>query len=265
MSDAGHISLEVPLERMEPISLDEMDSIKLMNRIDTKYLTAEETLVNVLSDAAGAGYRVLEADGSRISPYDSLYFDTPSLKMFFDHHNRKLTRQKVRTRIYLNSGLAFLEIKRKNNKGRTKKKRVGIPAEEFGGFASDGNACRYLEEHSAFTSGELTPAAETAFRRITLVNPEKTERITIDTCLTFKNFRTGLGTSLQDAVVIEIKQDGRAPSPMKRILLDHRVKPVRISKYCIATTVTSPGLKTGRFKEKVRTIEKTINKKITAQ
>ena len=67
-----------------------------------------------------------------------------------------------------------------------------------------------------------------------------------------------------DAVIIELKQDGRADSPMKRILLNHRVKPVRVSKYCIATTITSPGIKTGRFKEKVRRIEKTINKKITA-
>ena len=68
-----------------------------------------------------------------------------------------------------------------------------------------------------------------------------------------------------DAVIIELKQDGRADSPMKRILLDHRVKPVRVSKYCIATTLTMPGIKSGRFKPKVRMIEKTIHKKITAQ
>ena len=49
---------------------------------------------------------------------------------------------------------------------------------------------------------------------------------------------------------------------MKGILLGHRVKPVRVSKYCIAVTLTDPSIKSGRFKVKVRTIEKIINKKI---
>lgn len=265
MSERDDIPLDTILDRFGSITLAEMDSIKLMNRIDTKYLTNTSTLEKVLSDAAQAGYLALEADGTKIGRYDSLYFDTEGFKMYFDHHNRRLTRQKVRTRSYVDSGLTFLEIKRKNNKGRTRKKRIEIPAEEFGGFASDEKACDYLRKHSAFTAGELSPSAETAFRRITLVNPEKTERITIDSDLFFKSFRSGLSASLPGAVVIELKQDGRAASPMKGILLDHRVKPLRISKYCIATAVTVPGIKSGRFKEKVRAIEKTTNNKITAQ
>ena len=44
---------------------------------------------------------------------------------------------------------------------------------------------------------------------------------------------TAKSTTLQDAVIIELKQDGRVASPMRAILLDRRVKPVRISKYCI--------------------------------
>ena len=49
---------------------------------------------------------------------------------------------------------------------------------------------------------------------------------------------------------------------MKGILLEHRIKPVRVSKYCIAETLTDPSAKSGRFKVKVRTIEKTIGKKL---
>jgi len=78
----------------------------------------------------------------------------------------------------------------------------------------------------------------------------------------FNNFRTGKKASLLDAVIIELKQDGRAESQMKGILLDNRVKPVRVSKYCVAVTLTDPTVKSGRFKIKVRTIEKIINKKI---
>lgn len=263
MPEEAHISFVEPLRDLAPISLEEMTSVKLMNRIDTKYLTDEATLLEILRDASAAGYRVLVTENARISPYDSVYFDTEGLRMFSDHHNKRLRRQKVRTRAYVNSGLAFLEIKRKNNRGRTKKKRTGIPMQELPDFRSDAAACRYLADHSDFQASELIPTLETLFKRITLVNPEKTERLTIDTRLCFKNFRTGLETSLLDAVIIELKQDGHAASPMKGILLDHRVKPARISKYCIAVTLTDPSAKSNRFKVKVRQIEKTIHHKIT--
>lgn len=260
-----HISFAGPLAELAPISLDEMGAIRLMNRIDTKYLTNEACLVAILRDAAMAGYRVLETEGAKISPYDSIYFDTAACKMFADHHNRRLKRQKVRTRNYVNSGTAFLEIKRKNNKGRTSKKRIAIPVGELQDFRGDAAACDYLSCKSWFTAADLSPSVETLFSRITLVNPAKTERLTLDTCLSFRNLRTGLQASLRDAVVIELKQDGRAESQMKRILLDHRVKPVRISKYCIAVTLTDPSARAGRFKTKVRAIEKTINHKIAIQ
>ena len=262
MPEEAHISFVDPLENLVPITLGEMESVKLMNRIDTKYLTDEQTLLGVLADAAAAGYRVLVADEARISPYDSVYFDTEGLRMFSDHHNKRLRRQKVRTRAYLLSGEAFLEIKRTNNRGRTKKKRTGIPLSELPDFRSDPAACRYLAAHSDFEAAGLQPTVETLFKRITLVNPAMTERITIDTRLCFKNFRTGLETSLRDAVIIELKQDGHAASPMKGILLHHRVKPARISKYCIAVTLTDPTAKSNRFKVKVRQIEKTIHHKI---
>ena len=63
-------------------------------------------------------------------------------------------------------------------------------------------------------------------------------------------------------MIIELKQDGRAQSRMRSIFLEHRIKPARVSKYCIAVTLTDPNAKSGRFKLKVRTIEKTIGKKL---
>lgn len=265
MPEIRQISLQEPLTALAPISLDEMDAIKLMNRVDSKYLTDEAHLVEILRDAARSGYRVLETEGEKISPYDSVYYDTAALKMFSDHHNRRLKRQKVRTRSYVNSGLTFLEIKRKNNKGRTSKKRIVIPLAELLDFSADPQACDYLAQKSWFTADELSPVLETIFSRITLVNPALTERLTIDTCLQFRNFRTGKEASLRDAVIIELKQDGRAESQMRGILLNHRVKQARISKYCVAVTLTDPAARSGRFKQKVRAIEKIIRHKINVQ
>ena len=261
MTDAS-VAVARTLEGFAPITLEEMEGVKLLNRIDTKYLTDEATLVKVLADAAAAGYRALVAEGVKVSPYNSVYYDTPELRMFLDHHNRRLVRQKVRTRVYVNSGEAYLEIKRKNNHGRTKKKRIGISEYEMMEFAGNPAACEYLAKHSWFTAGDVSPVLSTAFERITLVNPAQTERLTIDTRLHFRNYRTGKQASLEDTVIIELKQDGHAASQMKKILLDNRVKPVRVSKYCIAETLTDASVKSNRFKIKVRTIEKIINKKI---
>ena len=257
-------TLESVLDTISPILLGEMDSIKLMNRIDTKFLTTEATLVHVLEDAAARGYRALETEGTRISAYDTLYYDTTGLQMFLDHHNRRLVRQKVRTRTYVGSGQTFLEIKRKNNHGRTKKMRTEIPPAGFRDFSAEPAARQLLEKYSAFPAEVLSPALETLFRRITLVNAARTERLTIDTGLRFRNARNGREASLQDAVIIELKQDGRAASEMKDILLDPRVKPARLSKYCIGTTLTDGAVKSNRFKPKVRMIEKTIDKKLNA-
>ena len=258
------MSAKMPdLPPFEPIFLEEMDAIRLMNRIDAKYLTDEETLADILRDACRSGYRALVTEGSMVSPYDSVYYDTADHRMFLDHRNGRMTRQKVRTRSYVSSGLAFLEVKRKNNHGRTNKKRMEIPAGAFRDFAADAAACDYLERHSAFVASQLSPALETSFRRITLVNPEKTERLTIDCGIAFVNPRNGREASLKDGVVIEIKQDGRTESRMKGILLDYRVKPVRVSKYCVGLTLTDPEIRAGRFRERVRDIEKQMKNKLT--
>ena len=251
------------LARMEPITLEEMDAIKLMNRVDTKFVTSAAVLRDVLEDAAGKGYRVCTIEGQRMTRYLSLYYDTPTLFMYTAHHNGRKTRQKVRTRTYLISGDTYLEIKRKKNNGRTKKKRIPIPREDFAHFGTNPEAAEFLKEKSWFRADQLEPRCTTEFDRITLVNREKTERITMDTNMRFHNMATGRDGDLADAVIIELKQDGRLPSSMLDILTNRRVKPYRISKYTIGTVLTDPDAKDNRFKEKIRYVEKIINKKVT--
>ena len=247
------------LSRFEPITLERMDSIRLMNRIDIKIVTDTLMLKNILNDALSHGYLVFESDGERLHAYDSIYFDTEDLRMFAEHRRGKLVRQKVRTRVYCESGLCFLEVKKKNNHSRTRKKRVEIPLADFQDFRSDPEARLWLSSHSGYSVEEVSPAIETLFNRITLVNKGLTERLTIDTSVTFKNLRTRATADLGAAVIIELKQDGRTHSEMKDILLKHRVKPFRISKYCIGVSLTDSRVRTGRFKEKIRYIDK-LNK-----
>ncbi len=247
------------LSRFDPITLERMDSIRLMNRIDTKFVTDTLVLKDIIADALSHGYMVFESEGRRLHAYDSIYFDTSDLRMFTEHRRGKLVRQKIRTRVYCESSLCFLEVKKKNNHSRTRKKRMELPQDDFQDFRNDSNACLWLSSHSDYTSDEISPAVETYFNRITLVNKGLTERLTIDTSVAFRNLRTGESADMGSAVIIELKQDGRTHSEMKDILLSRRVKPFRISKYCIGTVLTDSGVTAGRFKEKIRYIDK-LNK-----
>lgn len=248
------------LDRFSPIELDGMDSIKLMSRVDTKYLTDICTLEKVLEKTAGCGYLVFEISGKRIHGYRSMYYDTFSLQMYLDHHNRRLVRQKLRTRCYETTGRTFLELKSKNNHGRTKKKRLEISADNYlVETLKDAQMSDWLDEKMTYPRSDMSPSLETVFSRITLVNPERTERATIDFNLCFNNVRKGTSADIGKLVIIEVKQDGNFPSRLRDILLDLRVKPIRISKYCIGTALTNDTVKTCNFKQKMMLINKMRN------
>lgn len=243
---------------MTPISLSEMKGIKLMNRIDTKFLADETDLRNLL-EMAQDHYFVQEIDGRRVGRYDTIYYDTGDLDMFVCHHNRKLRRQKIRTRTYVDSGLVFLEIKNKNNRGRTKKVRTSVGQDDFRDFKGNPAAVDFIYNESKYPLDGISPHLRTSFNRITLVNKRKTERLTIDMDLCFENLRTGQTQSLPGVVIVELKQDGLCYSEMKDILLELRVQPRKVSKYCVGTTLTNQSVKSNRFKEKVRYIMKLSN------
>ncbi len=249
-----------------PITLEEMKSVKLMNRIDTKYVLPIAALPAVLSAAVAADYRIQETAGQRLLRYDTLYYDTADLDMFTRHHNRCLTRQKIRIREYCATGEFFLEVKRKSNTGRTKKKRMAVsPVVETSALSrliiSLKDVQHFIAEKSVYQVEALLPQLRTMFERITLVNSAKTERLTIDLNLTWENIQTAQTATIPNLVIIELKRDGRTVSQMQRVLRDQGIRPLKMSKYCIGTTLTNPSAKSNRFKEKIRR----INKRITHQ
>lgn len=241
---------------MQPITLEEMKGVKLMNRIDTKYLVTSDELLSILK-GIHERYYAQEVEGHRLSPYSTVYYDTPDLKMYTIHHDRHLVRDKVRVRTYIDSQLTFCEVKHKTNKGRTKKKRIEVkPGTDV---ISDPEAAAFLAEKQPYPVDSLRPSLETAFQRFTLVNFEKTERLTIDCNLLFNNYINGASVSMGSLVIMELKQDGRARSLLKQVLFDLRIKPYKISKYCIGTAMTRPDVKRNRFKQKIRRINKLLS------
>ena len=262
------VSMDKILSTVQPITLDEMSGIKLMNRTDTKFVTTVDRL-RLLLELAQPEYRVQIVNDMRISGYYTAYFDTPDNNMYLVHQNGHAWRQKLRIRSYLDSGLNYLEVKTKSNRGRTRKKRVDMvgfdpyhPDHGIRFLRQDDQFRAYdnfLRKHLRYDPTVLSEHMENNFTRITLVNKGKTERLTIDTDLKFHNLETDLRADLTGLVIIELKRDGLVPSPILGILRDLRIKPCGFSKYCMGSALTNPSLKRNNFKERLRLVDKLLS------
>lgn len=234
-----------------PISLEQMSGVKLMNRTDTKFVTTAERL-RLLLEMARQDYYVQEIDGVRNLEYDTTYFDTVGFDMYNQHQWNHTNRQKIRFRTYCISGLQFMEVKTKNNHGRTKKKRIEVTDMDVHQQAKSD----FLAKNLHYGVDTLQPALNNHFERITLVNRAKTERLTIDSRLRFHNLVSDEQKDMGDLVIIELKRDGLVYSPVLEMLRQLHIHPHGFSKYCMGSALTNPRLSVNRFKEKLHYVEK---------
>lgn len=240
------MTMNALISKFQPISLSEMGGIKLMNRTDTKFVTSIDKLMQLLQ-MAGDEYLVQEIDGKRNMSYATIYYDSEDYAFYNAHHDGHAGRQKVRVRSYVDSHQSFLEIKTKDNHGKTYKSRIS---------ANDASAQGFLRQNLHLDPQLLEQKIENSFRRITLVNKAKTERLTIDTDLSFQNLTTGLKCSLPQLAIIELKRDGLQPSPILPMLRKLRIHPCGFSKYRIGEALTNPSLRTNRIKPRLQQLKK---------
>lgn len=235
---------------MDSISLNEMDAVALMKRTDTKFVIPATKILDLLSKLSSS-YRVLEVNNKRIMSYSSQYFDTQHKYFYHSHHNGKINRMKVRIRKYIDSDIAFLEIKQKDGKGFTTKSRTKIDNFEKT-LSPKSNA--FIEDVTS-KSLELETTLYNHFDRITLVNKHIGERVTIDLGLSFT--LENKEKTFEKIVIIEVKQEGlNRNTPVIKALRDTREYPYSISKYCIGMLQHYPTLKYNRFKKKLLKINK---------
>ena len=250
------------LDQMQPIGLGDMKAVRLMNRVDQKYMASSNQLEELLSRIAD-GYFVQHIAGNPLAPYRTLYFDTADLTMYTMHHNQKLNRQKLRVRTYRSTDTTFFEIKNKDNKKKTRKVRIPVSVQQFNTCLDVPEVSRFVDENTPYPVASLHECLENSFERITLVDKGMSERITIDKGICFHNRATGIDADISKILVIEVKHEVGAPmSDIERALHDMHVLPRRMSKYCIGTALTDPSAKRNRFKPKLLHIDKIMFDKI---
>jgi hypothetical protein len=242
--------------RFDPITLEEMDAVKLLIRVDTKYVFNAVKMPLILEELI-LQYRALEVDGIRMNQYETLYYDTPDLQLYCQHHNGKLNRYKVRSRKYVDSGTVFFEIKFKNNCGRTIKSRV--KNEVTDGEFSD-KSMKLLEKKTPAFVGKLIPILRVFFTRITLVNRNLTERLTLDVGLHYKNDHAEQAYPF--IAIAEMKQDRTGKSEFHDLMKKYHIYRSGMSKYCFGISSLDFRVKKNNFKQKLLQIKK-INHEIS--
>jgi hypothetical protein len=240
------------LRQMKSVSLNQISSIKLMDRLDTKYILSFSRLSGILKKVSDA-YCIQEIDTIRVASYETIYYDNPSMNFFHNHVNGKLNRCKVRKREYLDSNLIFLEVKSKTNKGKTIKKRVRA---EDNSAQFNEEAFQLVQKYANVNLFLLFPILKNQFKRITFINPEMTERVTIDFNLSYLKTGAVESVSLPNLAIIEIKQEKFSDSTIRNVLYTERIRKSGISKYCLGVALTEPGEKLNRMKRKLRQIQK---------
>ncbi len=245
-----HKTLSV-LDGFQTINLQEMNKAKLMNRIDHKFLLNTSQLFGIL-DELKKHFSALSIDGVINQNYTSVYYDTVSLKMYHDHHTKRADRFKIRQRMYNTSGDSFLEIKHKNNKGYTKKTRIAtngmfdkIPYVNFD----------FIKENTPYPPFALKKVVENNFNRFTLTNKDRTQRITIDTDISF--WYNNKPMSLDNLVIAEVKSDrNNFDKTIFELFKANGIHPNGMSKYSIGLAMMQPDLKQNNFKQKIHTVKK---------
>ncbi|MBA3704505.1 MAG: polyphosphate polymerase domain-containing protein [Bacteroidetes bacterium] len=234
------------------ITLKEMDSVKLMDRTDTKFVFNIIQLPKFLEQLK-ENYSVLDVNGNRISRYESLYFDTQNFDLYHCHHRGKTNRFKIRFRKYVESELHFFEIKFKNSKGRTIKNRV--KQEQIDELIQN-KAELLLNEKTTFRSENLKAKLWVNYSRITLVNKHSPERVTIDLNLNFKN--TEQDKTIHNLVIAEVKQDKALVSAFIKLMKKSHIREGSISKYCYGVINLFSEIKHNNFKPNLNLLKKIL-------
>ena len=240
------------LDDFAAIDLQEMDSVALMERTDTKFVFRLLDLPIFLEQIKN-DYRVLEVKGCRISRYETLYYDTVNFDLYHAHQRGKPCRYKIRSRRYVESDLNFFEVKYKNNKGRTIKDRVMQTV--ITGLIEN-EARILLIEKTNLIPKSLEGKLWTNFSRITLVNKNHPERVTIDIDLTFKNNEKY--STIDNLIIAEVKQDKIVATSFIRLMKKHHVREGSLSKYCYGVINLYENIKHNSFKPNLILIKKTL-------
>ena len=223
----------------------------LQARIEHKYLVPLERFAELAARLPDT-YAVLEIDQLRGLAYESVYFDTPDLLTYRQHLQGRRHRYKVRTRAYLDSGDCTFEVKLRGRREQTIKARLPYPVADrthinplAQAFLAD-----QLREAYGQPAPQLAAKVTIAYRRTTLVDLQRGTRLTYDVDLVCAG-AGWVARGLSRHVLVETKRPG--PHGDADIALRSLgLRPVQMSKYCVAVALLHPGIRRNPWQRTLR-------------
>lgn len=251
-------TLENEVDRFNAVDLEDANSVGLMKRYDTKFVFHADKLPAVLEYLRN-DYGVLEINSKRIFLYQTLYYDTDDYYFYRQHHDKKLSRYKIRCRTYTDTEKCYIEVKCKTNKKKTIKDRLLIDSSTARSGLLD-KTVMFAQNHVLGKECEervndIKPALLVNYKRITLTNPQNHERITFDVDLTFSDGDHDL--KMKNLVVAELKQSHLVMSScFSKHLKNMNIFPVQFSKYCMGVILMGKSARYNQFKENLLVLVK---------
>jgi hypothetical protein len=251
-----NIDIQSVLSKINPVGLDSLSRIRLMNRIEIKYVFSARKLIDLVA-LLGRHYNVLEIRKMKILPYSTTYLDTEDFLFYNQHVRGEFARHKIRYRLYDATEESFLEIKKKTNKGCTLKWRIeNRPSPGY----LDPQASGFIMEYLPVSSALLNPSLLNKFTRITLAGIELKERITIDFNISFANPENMELITLPFMAIAELKKEAYSDSShFKSLVRQLNIHPASFSKYCVGSALLNDSLKKNMIKPKLLLLKKLEN------
>lgn len=231
-----------------PISLEALNGkAAMLERLDNKYIVPAARFRPAF-DAFASIFDVLEIDGKRSFTYATRYFDDHDQRGYYDHHQGRRKRCKVRVRDYVDAGFSYLEVKLKDRRSITVKKRLRLdgPLHDLDQDCMDFVETCHRDLYGTRFGRPLRPVIGMEYERMTLVAREGGERMTIDTRLRFAAGSQARDVA-EDIFIVETKSargNGIADKIMRRF---HLQPTGRCSKYCVGMAALGQVRQRNRF------------------
>lgn len=247
------------------LGLEDIESVALMDRYDSKFLVPEHWLDHTLAQLPD--HAVLSIANCLSTTYRNVYFDSPDNVCIEDHVRGKSSRFKVRIRHYTNTRVSFLEVKLRDVYGKTTKHRVVRNGSTWDAPLNAGE-CRFLQDHLGDIASRLSPVLESRFERFTMVDLKKGERLTFDLGVAFKTpgGQEDWTSPLSHLSVVEWKQNSvNHQGSLIQALRSHPERrgplgrPLRMSKYLLGRQSLQPDLDFKTYRPAMRDMSRAEN------
>ena len=238
-----------------PVRLSEMEHVSLMNRVERKFIFPVKLLPDIL-DNLKFDYLALDIERTRSFRYHTTYLDTKDMFFLNQQITGKLNRFKIRYRVYEDSDLSFLEIKKRTNKNSTLKWRI---TNKLTNIDPDEPGVDFIAGCLNYYPENLRPVLINRFSRATLVGITTGERLTIDYNIGFSS-PDGKTLELPYLAIAEVKKERiSTQTPVNITMKKFGVKPCGFSKYSIGNVLVNEVYKKNILKEKLLLLKKIEN------